>query len=182
MKKNIAILILALSSTVLFTACNEGKETKTGEAETVATAADTAAMYTVNTDNTVINWNGSKPTGTHTGTVQVASGEMAVVEGMIQSGEFTIDMTSIEVTDLEAGNGKENLESHLMGTVEGKEGDFFNVNKYPTATFEITGVEGEANNATVKGNLTIKGKTNNIEFPATVTTSGNTMTLRSSKF
>ena len=76
-------------------------------------------------------------------------------------------MKSINDEDLE-GEKKENLEAHLKGTVEGKEGDFFNVNKYPTASFELTGMEAMGDHTMVQGNLTIKDKTNHIEFPANV--------------
>ena len=182
MKKHIAIFILALGVGAIFTSCNDTKEAKTTEAETVATAESTATMYTVDTNKSTINWLGSKPTGTHTGTIKVASGEVAVTDGTLTSGNFVIAMKSIEVTDLEAGNGKESLESHLMGTVEGKEGDFFNVNQFPNATFEITSIEGDKYYPIVKGNLTLKGKTNNIEFPATVSYPGETMFLKSKKF
>jgi hypothetical protein len=43
-------------------------------------------------------------------------------------------MKSLEVTDLD-GEDKLKLESHLMGTVKGKEGNFFNVEEYPNTTF-----------------------------------------------
>lgn len=76
------------------------------------------------------------------------------------------------------GEDKANLEAHLKGTVEGKEGDFFNVKEYPTAKFEMTGYE----NNMVKGNLTIKDKTHAIEFPATVTMEGDKMMLKSETF
>ncbi len=124
----------------------------------------------------------NKPTGTHTGTISLANGEIMVNDRNIEAGTFTIDMKSIVVTDLEAGDGKENLEAHLMGTVEGKEGDFFNVTEYPTATFEITSIEGDQYKPTVKGNLTIKGKTNPVSFNATVSYPGDTMFLKSEKF
>jgi polyisoprenoid-binding protein YceI len=76
------------------------------------------------------------------------------------------------------GDDKGNLEAHLKGTVEGKEGDFFNVKEFPTAKFEMTGLE----NNVVKGNLTIKNKTNAIEFPAIVTEEGDKMMLKSEPF
>ena len=62
-------------------------------------------------------------------------------------------MTSIQVTDLEAGKGKEKLEGHL------KADDFFGVNNFPTATFVITEVAKSGNGYSVAGNMTIKGIT-----------------------
>ncbi len=58
-----------------------------------------------------------------------------------------------------------NLENHLKGTVEGKETDFFNVKKFPTATFEITGLTEENGKKMLQGNLTIKEETKHIQFP-----------------
>ena len=83
--------------------------------------------------------------------------------------------------DLE-GEKKANLEAHLKGTVEGQEGDFFNVNKYPTATFELTGAEAMGDHTMVKGNLTIKDQTNHIEFPANITMDADKVTIESKTF
>lgn len=181
MKKNITLLAVLFSFAGVLTSCNETKEKEEKE-EAVAVAEASAETYIVTTGKSTINWSGNKPTGTHTGTIALANGELSVENNTPTAGNFTIDMRSIVVTDLEAGNGKENLENHLKGTVEGKEGDFFNVNKYPMATFEITRVEGDASNATVHGNLTIKEKTNAISFPATISQSGTTLSLQSEEF
>ncbi|HLW32671.1 MAG TPA: YceI family protein, partial [Aequorivita sp.] len=88
-----------------------------------------------------------------------------------------IDMQSIVVEDLQ-GEDKARLEAHLIGKVEGKEGDFFNATEFPNAKFEMTGIE----NNIVRGNLTIKDLTHAIEFPATVTIEGDTLVLKSEQF
>ena len=56
-----------------------------------------------------------------------------------------IDMNSITVLDLE-GDYKANLEAHLKGTVDEKADDFFNVNQFPTANFEVTKIGELTNN------------------------------------
>ena len=87
-------------------------------------------------------------------------------------------MNSIEVTDEGMDESdKRSLENHLKGTVEGKETDFFNVNKYPTATFEITGVTEENGQKMLQGNLTLKEETKNIQFPVNSSIDGETITL-----
>lgn len=60
------------------------------------------------------------------------------------------------------------LETHL------KSADFFDVEKFPTSTFVITSAEQQAEEGRYKisGNLTIKDKTNNIEFFATLRDDG----------
>ncbi|MGB3775625.1 MAG: YceI family protein, partial [Leeuwenhoekiella sp.] len=123
---------------------------------------------------------GNKPTGSHTGDVKLESG-VVKVDGDSLSGTFLIDMTTITDTDLE-GDQKTNLEQHLKGTVEGKEGDFFNVQKYPTAAFEITDVMDKDGKKMLEGNLTIKDSKNNISFPVTYSVDGNTMNLKSEPF
>ena len=91
-------------------------------------------------------------------------------------------MNSITVTDLDQNSGKESLESHLKGTVEGKEGDFFNVMQYPTATFEVTGVAALAGKMMMSGNLTMLSISQNISFPVQVTSQDNMVQVKSETF
>ena len=128
----------------------------------------------------MITWTGSKPAGTHTGTINLQSGAVQVAGDAI-TGSFVIDMNSITNTDLE-GDSKASLEAHLKGTAEGKEDHFFNVAEHPTASFEVTGVTDNAGVKTMQGNLTIKGITKNIEFPVTYAIEGDMMTLSSKTF
>ncbi|AFL79879.1 hypothetical protein Aeqsu_0365 [Aequorivita sublithincola DSM 14238] len=146
-------------------------------AEEAAEATEMATEYTVDTAASQIMWEGAKPTGKHNGTIKLASGTIHLNEGKAEAGNFVIDMNTINDEDLE-GEDKANLEAHLKGTVEGKEGDFFHVKEFPTAKFEMTSIE----NNVVKGNLTIKDKTNAIEFPATVTMEGDKMMMKSEAF
>ena len=65
-----------------------------------------------------------------------------------------------------------------------KSADFFAVDSFAVATFEITGVEAQEgeNNALVSGNLTLRGVTNNIQFPANVTATDSTLVLTAPQF
>ncbi|MCD0489217.1 YceI family protein [Pedobacter sp. MC2016-14] len=110
--------------------------------------------YTVDAAKSSITWIGKKVTGSHNGTIALKSGTLNVNGKSITGGSFVIDMTSIKDAD-----GSEKLEGHL------KADDFFGSTKYPTSTFVITKVAG----AVVTGNLTIKGITKPVSFPATVT-------------
>jgi polyisoprenoid-binding protein YceI len=159
------------------TACkNNEKEAKTNMEET-AQATEAAVDYTVDTNASQIKWEGSKPTTTHHGTLSLSAGNIAVNNGAVEAGTFEVDMTSINVQDLE-GDKKSKLEAHLKGTAEGKEGDFFNTTQYPSAKFEMTGIENDI----IKGNLTIKGKTNPIEFPAKVSVENDKLIIKSKPF
>ncbi|WP_241234637.1 YceI family protein [Nonlabens ponticola] len=168
-----------MAAVVAFTvACKDAKnEVDATAAEDEATATEAAVTYTVDADASTISWVGSKPTEDHTGTIDLQGGLVKVNGETIESGEFTIDMGSIEVTDLE-GEAAQNLKAHLEGTVDGKQTDFFNVPKYPTAKFVVTGL----NDNMLEGNLTLKDVTKNVSFPVMVSYDGDKMMLKSEEF
>lgn len=172
MKTNLKNLsLVAFVALGLFSCKNNEKETEQ-EMAAAAEASELSHEYVVDIDESIIKWEGSKPTATHYGTVKLASGTLHEHEGKIEAGNFVIDMNTIVDEDLE-GDYKNSLEAHLKGTVEGKEGDFFNVTEYPNATFELTGIENDV----ISGNLTIKDKTNPIQFPAKITMNGDELTI-----
>ena len=164
----ISFLITSLFTLLLLASCNtkpSGEKAATGEAAEVAKAA-AAKEFQVNTADSRIMWEGAKINKKHNGTINISSGNVSIKDGMIEAGSFTIDMASIVNQDLKPENGKAKLESHL------KSPDFFDVEKFPTAMFEITKVsnlEGDPS-AThlVYGNLTMKDKTKEIGFKAQV--------------
>jgi outer membrane protein assembly factor BamB len=57
-------------------------------------------------------WNAKKVTGEHSGTMNIASGNIIVDKGIVTGGTVIVDMTSIDVTDLQ-GEYKGKLEGHL---------------------------------------------------------------------
>ena len=113
--------------------------------------------YTVDPAKSTITWIGKKVTGSHNGTIALQSGTLNVDCKKVTGGTFTIDMNSIKDAD-----GSAKLEGHL------KADDFFGTAKFPTSTFVITKVAGSGAKLTVTGNLTIKGITKPVTFPATV--------------
>jgi polyisoprenoid-binding protein YceI len=117
-----------------------------------------AREYKIDAQKSKINWVGKKVTGQHAGTINVSEGVLTVDGKKISSGSFTIDMTSLKD---ESANAR--LETHL------KSDDFFSTEKFPKATFVTSKIESKGGDQyLVKGNLTIKGITNEIEFPATI--------------
>ncbi|MBC3538396.1 YceI family protein [Rufibacter sp. H-1] len=114
-----------------------------------------------------ITWIGRKVTGEHNGNIGLASGTILFDKGALRGGTFLLDMTSITCNDLQGGSNKK-LVDHL------KSDDFFSVEKNPTAVFAITNLTPKQNaksgaaNYTITGDLTIKGITNQISFPAMV--------------
>lgn len=183
MKKNFLSIFAIVAIAISVTSCKDkAQEANTSEAEPAAVSESTTQKYVTDVTKSTIEWKGFKPTGTHNGTIAIDTGVFDVNDGLLQSGTFLIDMNTIAALDLE-GDMRANLESHLKGTVEGKEGDFFNVTQFPTGAFEITGVEAiEGGKTMLSGNLALKGIKNNISFPVTLTTEGDMMTITSDIF
>lgn len=185
MKKRVLNLVLIAGLTAGSVACKNDKqnEAETGEAREVATSSDEAVAFEIEPSASTIDWRGTKPTGEHRGTIDIQDGQIMVTGDEITGGTVVINMNSIAVTD--EGMDEEsrtNLENHLKGTVEGKETDFFNVEKYPTATFEITGISESNGQKMLQGNLTIKDETKHVEFPVTTNVQENMLSLESETF
>lgn len=182
--KSLNIVLFTILSIASISCKNESKnQVEPSDAREAATAGENTTQYEIDTDASTIEWRGTKPTGEHRGTIDIQSGTFTATQEEIESGTATIDMNSITVTDEEISDeDRTNLENHLKGTVEGKETDFFNVEKYPTATFEVTGITEEEGQKKMQGNLTIKEDTKNIEFPVTTSINENELTLESETF
>ncbi len=135
------------------------------------TGKDVSGVYKADTSKSTIAWLGKKVTGEHNGFISVKSASLEVKKGKLIGGEFVIDMSTITNEDVEDPGYKEKLVGHL------KSDDFFGVEKYPTSKFVITDVEHKSGNEyNVSGNITIKDKTEKIDFPATVTIEGEKVT------
>lgn len=120
----------------------------------------TAQSYTIDTDASKLKWKGEKITGFHEGFIDLKSGTLELKDGKIVKGEFTIDMSSIDVTDL-SGESRTNLQNHL------KSDDFFGIEEHPEAQLSITESGSfEHGYAEVKADLTIKGITKPVTFKA----------------
>ncbi|MBC7884770.1 MAG: YceI family protein [Saprospiraceae bacterium] len=162
------------------------KEKTTEKAEVAGTAAaHDGTKYVVDIPSAIISWIGSKPAGKHAGTIKISDGSLYVNDGKISSGHFTIDITSIAVTDLQ-GEDKLKLEQHLKGTGDKGATDFFNSTKYPTANFEIVKLETTStdsnSNTMVTGNLTMLDITKSVTFPANITVSDNNVSVNTLPF
>ena len=117
-----------------------------------------AAVYHIDAGTSVVKWDGKKLAYGHHGVIAIQTGEVKVSEGKITSATVTIDMSTIEETDNKDAKKAADLASHL------KNADFFNVDSFPTAKVLVTKVEGGIVNA----DLTIKGITKAIQFPAVI--------------
>ena len=161
------LALAAMLGTSVVTAGNNPK---------VAIAATSVAATTlpINVESSTLKWNAKKVGGEHYGTIKMEGGSLQVNGNKLTGGNFTIDMSTIVVEDITKPESNKRLTDHL------KSDDFFSVEKHGTSTFKITNATpvakakaGEAN-YTITGDLTIKGITNPITFPAKVKISGKT--------
>ncbi|QXP72704.1 YceI family protein [Tenacibaculum sp. AHE15PA] len=175
MKKSIlAIALIAI--TAVSCKSEKNKVTANEEVKDVKKVENVINSYKANVAKSTVTWKGNKPTGSHNGVVSIEKGLFDIKDGVLNSGEFVIDMNSISCLDLEAGNGKEKLEGHL------KNADFFDVEKFPTAKFVVASSETKDGKLHVTGNLTLRGTTKSITIPATVTENEGTATFKSDVF
>lgn len=181
--KRTFLSLLVLASMSIFVSCKKDTTVTTTETSEAVVGSDESSNYKIDVEKSVVNWKGSKPTGTHTGTIHFSDGEAIVTNGKLVGGKFVFDMNSITVTDLKAGDGKEDLEMHLKGTGEKeKEDHFFNVGKYPKGSFVVTNVTEENGKSMVEGNLTLKDISKGVKFVTKITSDETSMTITSEPF
>jgi len=160
--------------TAMFVLASCGSNSSTEASGEAAEAGATAVNYTIDPASSKVEWVAKKVTDQHNGTVALKSGELKAEAGAITAGKFILDMNSILVLDLRA---EDEYNAKLLGHL--KSADFFNVESAPESSFEIVSVEPIADaiagaaNYNVKGNLTIKGISKAITFPATINVSEN---------
>lgn len=185
MKKQLVHFVLFATIAVSVTACKNETQNKVTptDAQETAVAGENSTTYEIDTQVSTINWRGTKPAGEHVGYISIESGSFTAIDNQVESGNILIDMNSLTVTDQGISEeDKTDLENHLKGTVDGQETDFFNVNQYPTASFELTGIVEENGQQKLQGNLTIKEDTKNIEFPVTTSIDGDVLKIESQTF
>jgi polyisoprenoid-binding protein YceI len=134
----------------------------------LSTLTITAQTKKVDVKTSTINWVGKKVTGQHSGTVALKDGALVFKKNVLKGGTFTVDMTTINATDL-TGEYQGKLNGHL------KADDFFGTDKFPTSTLAFKTIGAKGNDVySVTADLTIKGITKPVTFDITV--KGNTAT------
>ena len=177
-------LSLALSATACKNPADGKTEAKVGEAKPEGTAAPTpaegtpaaapaagVAKYAIAPDTSKIDLTGSKPTKSHAIKVNKFTGAIEIPGGKPEAGKVNveIDMKSIEADDPK-------LTGHLQSP------DFFETEKFPTATFTTTEIKAGGDKGathTITGNFDLRGVKKSITFPATVTVADDKVTVKS---
>lgn len=133
------------------------------------------SLNVVTSDSKII-WTGTKVIGFHQGTVKLKDGKVMLHNGKLVGGNFTIDLATIECTDIPASDPipKKKLETHL------KSDAFFDVAKFPIATFVIKEVSNHPESAhklIARGDLTIKGITRELKIEIEPSTQNNKLLI-----
>ncbi len=163
------LILLSVLGSALLVSCKK-EQPLTSESKEVTTTKEGTA-YNIDLATSKIEWKGYKvfksENTSNFGTMKFKSGELTMKDGKLESGNFVADINSLENENLKSdAEQKKNLEDHL------KSGDFFEVEKYPTAKFELSKVDALESgdyNSLLHGNLTIKNITKPVEFKANVT-------------
>ncbi|UFH31379.1 YceI family protein [Chryseobacterium sp. C-71] len=167
-RKLFSLAVPAIFAAVVFVSCQKEKPV-TSEGTEVTTTKD-GNQYVLDTLNSRVEWKGYKvfksENTSHFGTITFESGDVTVKDGKLESGKFVADMNSLTSVDL-----KDDAEQ--LGKLNGhlKSGDFFETEKFPTSSYEITKVTPSAEgdyNTILDGNLTIKGISKPVQFKANV--------------
>lgn len=146
----------------------DAPEAKTDSAVQVTPAPATASgkTFTIDTSRSKVNWKGAKVSLAHDGGFRNYSGTITADNNQVTGVNIVIDANSI-------WSDNEKLTGHL------KSDDFFSPATYPDMKFEasqftkVDTIPGATHMVT--GNLTMRGKTNSVTFPATIELGSNEM-------
>jgi polyisoprenoid-binding protein YceI len=144
----------------------------TGEATSSPSprTSGTGQKYLITAQNSKIEFVASKVTGSHNGSFKDFSGEIDFA-GQPEKSRVLININMDSVS-----TDTDGLTTHL------KTPDFFDVAKFPKATFESTEIKtgGEKGAThTVTGNFQLHGVTKAITFPATIGVAADAITVES---
>lgn len=123
--------------------------------------------YQLDTKKSKILWNTGKMFGGHNGYLLLSSGSLQyTAAGEPSTGSFIMDIKSIQAIDQPSESNNKRTSEELQGA------DFFEGDKYPTATIQLTKISRATgpNQYSITGNLTIRGITHPVSFYAVINT------------
>lgn len=159
-------LAVILTGLALTGACREAPAAdQTAVVPAVTPGPTIGEAICVDTARSLVRWRGTKVGGgSHEGVVRLAGGQLLFRDSAVTGGRFTVDMTSIAVTDIppDQSEARRTLRRHL------EHEEFFGVDRFPTASFEITDIRREEHGLyTVAGNLAVRDSVHNVTFDVT---------------
>ena len=177
-RKRLHFVGAALTAAMWVAACGDKKETSPPPtvAEPATPAAKTpdpgpsegiSGQLNLSPANTKVGFVGAKVIGSHDGVFEAFSGTVDFENSDPKTAKVKVEIETASVKTEEA-----KLNAHL------KSPDFFDVEKYPKATFVSTGITGgEHDTYEVRGDLNLHGVTKSIEFPAKIALAGRKVTV-----
>lgn len=164
-------LYFGIFSLALFlAACEDPAANKTRAVTANSNTAAPAARQTkgesvpVTPESSKVEFTGSKVTGKHDGGFKDFSGSIDLVNNKPEDSQVAVDIVMNSVY-----SDADGLTKHLQT------GDFFEVEKYPKASFVSTKIVPDAakgaDNYTVTGDLELRGQKKSVTFPAKITVS-----------
>jgi len=190
---------LLIGISLMLASCGKSSDTvETSDAVDVSEGL--GQVLEIDPSTSVMSWRGYKPGGQHFGSIPMTSGELLLEADVITGGKFVFDIKGLTIGDIpETDESYGKLYGHLLSA------DFFDAENHPEATFEITSVEAYSgsdvivnkeefatdntpkkdselapSNPThwISGNLTMRGTSKNIKFPATVLISNGSVSAK----
>lgn len=173
MMKNIGLTLFATATVFALASCGGEVTENAATNPKEVNAPDTSkqkenlgdvmanGMYKISTEKSTVGWKAAKVSGEHFGSVSVAQGSLEVKSEIIADAEIVMNMTTITVDDME-GEYAEKLRGHLNSE------DFFAVEQFPTALFNLSGMKYVDGQYVASGSLQIKDTTGPVSFPVTL--------------
>ena len=165
----ILVILAALMFGCADPAANKPKASVTNAApESNSSQPAAAEKLAISPENSKVDFVAAKVTRSHNGSFKQFSGTIDLVPNSIPDSRVTIDIqTNSVVTD------EPDLTKHLQTP------DFFDVAKFPKATFVSTKIEAGSGGPThqVTGNFELHGVKKSITFPATIQVTPDSVTV-----
>lgn len=121
-----------------------------------------ATVWNVDPSNSKVEWTGKKVGGQHNGSIGVKSGNLKVQNDLLVGGEIIVDMNSMKVEDIKDQETSGKFVGHM------KSADFFDTTTHPESRLVINSSKKTPKGLEVKGDLTMKGKTQPVTFMAQI--------------
>lgn len=165
--KKLNYLTLAAVAVFALSSCGGAKDKKDDKKE----EGPKAITYTIDPAGSELQWHGEKNAEYgHTGTVGIKSGELTMEGDLLKAGSVEVDMNTMNENNEDTESAGK-LIGHLKDT------SFFFVVTYPTANFSVTSAEKQGDGTYgVTGDISIRGVSKSISFPAAITVEGKNLT------
>jgi len=143
------------------TACGGSTEEATEEAG--------PTTYTLDADATTLGWKGDYEADghSHTGTVKISEGTVVYNGDKFESGDFSVDMSTIADSDLPSPD-KDTLNKHLSGPY------FFNAEQFPATKVTIKSVSDNE----IKASINVLGKDMDVTIPVKIKKTADKITAK----